>query len=106
MIEKSNPIRSKKLMQSAKGQSCINCGKNNDTICARHYNGLRQYRLGKGRGIKCDDLATAELCDECDQLFSEGRSQKWADKVERSEEFLLLIAETNIRRVKNGVMKI
>jgi len=62
---------------------------------------------GKGRGIKCNDLATAEFCYECDQRFSEGSIDPiWESKWERSEEFLHWIMMTNIRRVKAGVLEV
>ncbi len=95
-----------KLTKSAHDKSCIRCGKEGETRAA-HYNGGRQHFYGKGRGIKASDIATAELCHGCDQMFTEGStSTDWATRWERSEEFLHLIMLTKIRRVENGAIKI
>ena len=96
----------KKLTQASKGEACINCYRNNGTTCARHYNGLRQHLYGKGRGIKAHDLCTADLCEECDVLFSEGSKEGFSGDIDRSEQFQHLILLTNIRRFNNGVLKV
>ncbi len=94
-----------KLTQSSKEMTCIRCDNPNAT--SSHYNGPRQHDYGKGRGIKCNDLATAEFCYKCDQIFSEGSTSAiWASKWERSEEFLHFIMLTNIRRMERGVLSI
>jgi len=94
-----------KITKAAKDMSCIRCGMQGETRAA-HYNGGRQHSYGKGRGIKANDLATAELCHTCDQVFTEGStSEDWASKWERSEEFLHLIMLTNIRRFNEGVIR-
>ena len=85
---------------SAKDRPCIRCGKPGETRTA-HYNGLRQHAYGKGRGIKCSDIATAEFCHCCDQLFSESNYPLFAGgskSVERSEEFLHWCMMTQIRK--------
>jgi len=94
-----------KLTQSAKGKDCIRCGAPDAYAC--HYNGVRQHSFGKGRGIKCNDIATAELCYNCDATFSEGHMpENCTDKWQRSEEFAYYIIMTNIRRFNNGVIKV
>ena len=103
-----------KLTDASKGVACIKCGGQNAYSC--HYNGPRQHDYGKGRGIKCSDMATAEFCKKCDALFSEGTTAAsikklfdivmfWKDKWDRSEEFLHWCMMTNIRRFKNEVLK-
>lgn len=95
-----------KLTQSSKGKSCIACGVNDGTICARHYNGVRQQHYGKGMRKKCHDLMTAELCMKCDAELSEGVMPSGCEtKWDRSELFLHYIALTNIRRYEEGVIK-
>ena len=76
------------------------------TVRACHYNGVRQHDYGKGWGIKLHDLMTAEFCDTCDALFSEGSLgyKHWETKWDRSEEFLHFIALTNIRRFEGGTI--
>jgi len=92
-----------KLTKASKGTDCICCGAPDAYSC--HYNGQRQHIYGKGRGIKCHDMATAEFCYDCDQDFIEGSMGHWTTKDERSEAFLHFIMLTNIRRFKDGVIK-
>ena len=93
-----------KLTESSRGKDCIKCGAPDAYAC--HYNGPRQHDYGKGRGIKCHDLVTAELCYKCDQEFTEGSTSfKWHGKWERSEDFLHYVTLTNIRRFEEGVFK-
>jgi len=93
-----------KLTKSSNGSECIRCGAPDAYSC--HYNGPRQHDYGKGRGIKCNDLATAEFCYACDQDFSEGSKPEGLTRWERSEAFLHWIMLTNIRRIENGVIKL
>lgn len=98
-----------KITQSSNGKSCVRCGKADGTICARHYNGLRQYLFGKGRGIKCHDAVTADLCHDCDQLFAEGKNpmgdgERAGKSIARSEQFLTYVTLTNMRRHDEGVI--
>ena len=89
-------------MRDLANQICIRCGKPGETRRA-HYNGYRSYSYGKGRGRKCSDVATAEFCNDCDQLFSESSYPLYAGgskSVERSEEFLHWIIMTAIRHEK------
>lgn len=58
--------RSKKLLKSADGQTCVLCGRCDGTVVAAHANSVA---LGKGRGIKCPDYYTAWVCRQChDQI--------------------------------------
>jgi hypothetical protein len=84
-----------KIRQHAKGQACVRCGREDDTIVLAHYSGPWQFRFGKGRGIKGSDVAAAELCMGCHSFFDEYKS---GNTVERSEEFLAMCLLTNIRR--------
>lgn len=95
-----------KLTQASKGKDCIKCGTPNAYAC--HYNGKRQHDFGKGRGIKCDDIMTADFCHKCDGEFIEGSMlPRWnGSKWDRSEEFLYWIGLTNIRRFKDGIIKV
>ena len=92
----------KNLRKAAEGMPCIKCGIEDGTICARHYNGIRQHWYGKGRGKKCHDLASAELCMKCDDELSEGKGGWKSD--EHSEEFLHWCMMTNIRRAERGIL--
>ncbi len=108
---KLNPYRNKKLLQAANGEPCIRCG-SYQGVSSCHYAGFRQHAYGKGRGIKCSDLMTAYLCGDCHKYFDEYTSMKGLIAlhnqqryIELSEEFLHLVALTNIRRVEQGVIK-
>lgn len=90
-----------KLTKSAEGQPCIKCQRTGETR-ACHYNGWMQHQYGKGRGIKASDIATAEFCQECDTMFTEGSTEGFTDKIDRSEQFLHFIMLTNISRYKRG----
>ncbi len=95
-----------KITESAKGQQCVRCGNNDGTTCARHYNGLRQHQYGKGRGIKCHDVASAELCSSCDALFAEGVNfhdcERAGKSINRSEAFQHFVILTNMARHDRG----
>lgn len=84
-----------KLTRSAKGKDCIRCGAPDAYAC--HYNGIRQHSFGKGRGIKANDLVTAEFCYRCDQDFSEGINKNFESAEDRSEQFMFYILMTRIR---------
>lgn len=105
MIEKTNNIRSKKYTKAAKGQTCMRCG-STFRVCLAHYTGQRQFIYGKGKGIKCHDLAGADLCEPCHQYFDQ---YKWKDELtedQASEEFLHLCILTIVRRFQDGVLKV
>lgn len=93
-----------KLTESSRGQDCIRCTAPGAYAC--HYSGPRQHAFGKGRGRKCSDVASAEFCHKCDQVFSEGSTAEFDDKWERSEQFMYWIMMTNIRRIERGVLKV
>ena len=95
-------MKTTKLRQSAKGQPCVNCGATCPTVCARHYNGLWQQAYGKGRGIKCHDLASAELCNNCEKPYAEGQVEMFDSSADRAARFLHLCMLTNIARFKRG----
>ena len=97
------------MLDAARDMPCIRCGKEGETR-ACHYNGTWQLAYGKGRGQKCSDLMTAEFCNTCDSMFSEGTYSYWlvdhhteySIELMRSAEFHHWIAMTNIRRIENG----
>jgi hypothetical protein len=89
-----------KITESARGHNCIKCGAPDAYAC--HYNGIRQYQFGKGRGKKGNDLASAEFCFKHDQEFSEGSINGFDDVTDRSEQFLFWCMMTNIARYERG----
>lgn len=98
-------ISKKKLQDHARSHPCIRCGAPND-FGLSHYNGYLSYQFGKGRGIKCNDIATADFCFKCDIRYSESTYNQWeggSKSIDRSERFQKWIILTNIRRAENGV---
>lgn len=106
MIPKHSPVRSKKLRDHAKGQSCVHCGSNDGTVVLCHYTGLRQHQYGKGRGLKCDDFMGAELCMRCHLGFDEISHSPTRKSAEASEEFLHCIALTWRRWIDDGLIEV
>lgn len=60
--------RNKKLVESAKHESCVSCG--NPNACWAHSN---RTLHGKGKGIKAHDIFGAYLCLACHDWF-DGRT--------------------------------
>ena len=93
------------MREAVINRPCIRCGRPGETRRC-HYNGFRAHAYGKGRGIKCSDIATAEFCQACDDLFSEKNYPLFlggSKSIERSEEFLHWCVMTMIRRDRDVV---
>ena len=69
------------LRTLARGESCQNCGVQDDSVVLAHYSGIRQHAYGKGRGIKGSDWMAAPQCMTChaDGPFAEGWSSPSSD---------------------------
>ena len=95
------------MAHARSGLPCIRCGRQDGTVCGRHYNGLRQYSYGKGRGIKGHPCGVADFCNGCDGEFQEGSVSKsdWPAYIEYSEEFGHWCLMTMIRRFKMGALR-
>lgn len=108
MAEKIGIIRSKKAMQAANGRCCANCGAQDGTVVRAHYTGLRQHIYGAGKGVKCHDVCTADLCAKCHSAFDAySKNLKRlgeTTKIDQSEQFLHLIIMTIVRDIKEGVL--
>jgi hypothetical protein len=106
---KEVPIRSKKLLSAARGEPCVNCGRNDGTVVAAHYQGLRSSQYGKGKGQKPHDILVADLCHKCHSAFDNyeiGEGTGLAKKIDASEQFQHLIFKTLIRRIHKGTIKL
>jgi hypothetical protein len=107
---KTEIIRSRKLLNAAEGQACVNCGIRDGTIVPAHYEGIRAMTFGKGKSIKPHDLVTADLCMRCHALFDGKKASHFKDpylrKIDASEQFMFCVLQTLIRRVKQGVLKV
>ena len=75
---KRHYVRSKKLMEAYRRIPCMNCGRDDGTVCGAHANSAK---YGKGKSIKADDNRCASLCNYCHiQVLDQG---KHLDKEER-----------------------
>lgn len=103
-------VSSKPMRDGAKGQMCVRCGCRSATTVGAHYQGLRAFWYGKGKGLKPTDLAIADLCDTCHQYF-DGYANKrhkldYDEKISLSEEFMHCILLTLHRRVEQGIITV
>lgn len=95
-------MKSPKLLEAARGQSCALCGADDGTVVAAHYSGLYSNALGKGMGQKAWDHCTAHLCHRCHtdlDTYAEGNSE------ERAIRFMVAIFKTQKRLFDDGVLK-
>ncbi len=106
-------VKSKKMLDGAKGQSCINCGVNDGTVVSAHYSGMRGHWFGKGVATKVSDLCVADLCAKCHKAFDEYTmptdstpSSAFAKKIDLSEQFLFCIVNTLHRRVEDKIISV
>ena len=70
--------RNKRLLRSAEGQACVNCGAVGTTIAAH----VRSVELVSGTGIKAQDYYTAHVCQRCHELI-DGRTGKLSGAFQR-----------------------
>lgn len=69
-------FRSRKLLDLARGESCVNCGAEDGTIVAAHSN-LPEH--GKGQSLKSHDCYVAFLCVKCHAWLDQGRGMDPTD---------------------------
>ena len=109
-ISKTSPLRSKKLLDSARDESCINCGSwGEGSIVAAHLTGMRAQSFGKGRGIKPHDWCIAYLCNRCHTAFDNyeaGEGSHTQAKIDQSEQMMFLVLRTIDRMFKKGIIKV
>lgn len=96
-----SPHRYPACLDAARGQSCVRCGRDDGTVVAAHYTGLRQHIYGKGARIKGSDLVVADLCSKCHPHFDQPKHWK---SVEASEEFLHCVMLTIFNRADRGIL--
>lgn len=75
--------RNKDLLDAAKGQPCMCCGAEDDTIVAAHSN---QSRHGKGMSIKAHDCFIAFLCSRCHYRLDQGKELTRQERIEMWQE--------------------
>jgi hypothetical protein len=84
-------FRSRKLLDLARDQACVMCGRQDGTIVAAHSNLLEH---GKGMGMKAHDGMAAWLCNKCHAELDQG-SKMSADQ--RRDLILTAICRTYVQ---------
>lgn len=103
---KRQPFRSRKLLDSARGEDCTMqipgvCNHNPETTVAAHSN--KGYH-GKGMGQKADDCFIAYLCSECHAALD---GQRGADSYLAAEYAFDRARDKTLRRMLDkGVLKV
>jgi len=70
-------VRSPALMKACRAIECMNCGREDGTVCAAHSN---QAKHGKGRSIKASDIYIASLCFQCHAELDQGSRLSRAER--------------------------
>ena len=65
-------FRSRKLLDHARDQRCMNCGSTHGVVAA-HSN---QHEHGKGAGMKAHDCFHAWLCHSCHSWLDQGGNDR------------------------------
>ena len=90
-------IKLKKLRDAARGQSCVACGRWDDSIVFAHL--PTKGVADAGMGMKCDDFWGADLCGGCH--FEADHGQYRNDIWWRTR----MVYRTLRRRFEQGVLK-
>lgn len=98
-LTKRKVIRSKAILDAARGAPCSICGKLDGTIVFCHLN---EAWAGKGIGRKSDDIAGFNGCMECHDIYDR-RHQN-----EQHSDYIIMRAmyRTLRRLVEKGIIKI
>ena len=95
--------QNRKLLDLAKGQSCVACHTYDGTVVPAHYMGPRRHEYGGGMSTKGHSAVVAHLCANCHtEMDSLGRNK--AKRWEHSELFLHYCALTWMRLVDSGAV--
>ena len=78
MIEKTQYIRSARLMQAYRKIPCMHCGIDDGSVAGAHSN---QAIHGKAKGLKSSDIYAASLCHVCHHALDQGRSMSRSERV-------------------------
>lgn len=107
MTLRERPIRSSKILRSAKGQTCTArfpgiCSSDPDTTVFAHLNG---HAFGKGAGIKAHDILGFHACDRCHAYYDVGHGTR---PVLSNDELLRCVleavCETWVRLIVAGIV--
>lgn len=106
IIQKYDYVRSRKLLDSSRGQVCTlnfqGCNYDTETTVACHAN----YDFtGKGASIKASDIYSADGCDHCHSVY-DGRVKSHYTDSEKQEFFWRAFVKTTNRRIAEGIIKV
>lgn len=92
-------FRSRKLLDLARGESCVNCGAEDGTIVAAHSN---RPEHGKGQSLKAHDCYIAFLCARCHGWLDQGSGMDpthtyQGNRDEKREMFATAMDRTTLR---------
>jgi hypothetical protein len=93
------------LRNAARGESCVRCGAQDETVVGAHYTGYRRLSYGGGLGRKVHDLLIAHLCENCHH-WMDTESREKHHGYEHSEEFQHLILLTLLRLLDRDVIAV
>ena len=104
---REKPIRSRKVLGSAKGQACTArfpgiCNSNPETTVWAHLNG---FAFGKGMGQKAHDVLGFHSCSECHRYLDVGHGTNPLISNDTLLECVLsAVCESYVRLIVSGVV--
>ena len=87
-----------KITEAARGQGCVRCGTNDGTIVTAHMNGPLAAALGRGMGMKPDDVFGAHLCHRCHDVMDRRAPGATQDEIEHGWPRYVLLTIKRLRQ--------
>lgn len=97
---KHSVYRNPKLLALARGQACVMCDAQDDTIVSAHSNLLEH---GKGKGLKSHDGMVSWLCYRCHTKLDQGKDMT---REQRRDYTLEAICRTYMRMWDFDLLKV
>jgi len=96
---KEKMIRSKKMRDGARGQTCTMripgiCNHDPETVVFAHSD---YFMHGKATGLKGHDIFGADMCSSCHEAYHKNNFDLGLD-------FMKAMSETLLRRIKQGIL--
>lgn len=106
IIQKTGHVRSRKLLDSSRGQPCTllfpGCDGGGETTVAAHAN---MQLCGKGTGIKASDIYSVDACHSCHDIL-DGRTKVFISDEARRSYFWTAFVRTTNRRLAEGLITV
>lgn len=104
IVPKTGHVRSRKLLDSSKGQPCTlgfpGCDGGGETTVAAHAN---MQLCGKGTSIKASDIYSVDACHSCHDIL-DGRTSFITFPHTLEEYFWRAFVKTTNRRIAEGLI--